>query len=181
MVRPLSDLPRVVGNMAKAAGETEKLAVPPITRAVQAVTAAQGARFAIKGRSGAKVRLSASAGIKTFGGKPVGLVQGRPAGFWRIVEEGSSPHLIVGRNGSRRRGGRGLSRRSAFRRFTANVDEFNESSPIRLGSIGWRQYAAHPGHGPIGRPWATAMRASDQIVRTQLTSVATKQFKQAWT
>lgn len=176
-MRPLSELPVAIGNMASAAGHVEQRVVPKATLAIRTRASVEGGRYRIKGRSGRPVRLSASSNTQMFGGKPVGQVRGVPPGFWRIVTDGSAPHLITGRY---RRGGTGrVGVSSALRRF-AGADAMNTASPIRLGSIGWRQYAVHPGHGSLGDPWGRAMRAAPELYRSTLDEVATTDLVRAW-
>jgi hypothetical protein len=176
MVRPLSDLPRVMSGMGKAAVNTKSETVKPITAAVRTIVDRNGSRHHIKGKAGGPVRLGAKSNVRN----DVGFVEGAPAGFWRIVEEGSSAHIIASRY--RRGGGRRSNRRRSVEAIFGNVDRnFGGSAPIKLGGIGYRQYAFHPGHGSQGRPWRNSMRQAEPVAQRTMATTATKLFTKAWT
>jgi hypothetical protein len=118
--RPLSDFPKVLASMGSAASRLDVETVAPMTLAVASAVRLRGGRYGIKGRNGAKVRLGARSNVRGFGDRvKVGNVKGDPAGFWRIVTDGSGKHLIVGRH---KRGGGRQTVAGARRRF-ANVGE----------------------------------------------------------
>jgi hypothetical protein len=177
--RPLSDLPKVLASMGSAASRLDVETVAPMTLAVANAVRASGARYHIKGRGGAPVRLGAKSNVRGFGDRTkVGKVSGDPAGFWRIVVDGSGKHLIVGRS---KRGGGRQSAAGARRRF-ANVDSsMGNTNPLHMGGIGFRQFAVHPGHRGFGDPWDTAMSASSRLVGPVMAKTATESFRKAWT
>jgi hypothetical protein len=176
-VRPLSDLPRVMSAMGKAAADTDRASVPPMTSAVRLIVDRNGSRHHIKGKGGAAVRLGAKSSVRTN----VGIVKGEPAGFWRIVEEGSSAHIIAGRY-RRSTGRRTSNRRRTVEAIFNNVDRsFGASSPIKLGGLGYKQYAFHPGHGSQGRPWRNSMNQSEPVAQKAMADTSTKLFAKAWT
>jgi hypothetical protein len=176
--RPLSDFPKVLASMGSAASRLDVETVAPMTLAVASAVRLRGGRYGIKGRSGAKVRLGARSNVRGFGDRvKVGNVKGDPAGFWRIVTDGSGKHLIVGRH---KRGGGRQTVAGARRRF-ANVDNtLGNTNPIKLGAIGYRQYAVHPGHRGFGNPWGEAMSDSNRLVGPILAKTATSSFAKAW-
>ncbi len=168
--------------MAAAAAEAEKLVVAPITRGVRDEVRKQGSKFHIRGRGGKPVRLGAKSNVKGFGAEAgpkvdVGKVSGDPAGFWRIVTDGSKPHII---SGKRIATGRRRSQKAAVSRFL-NVDKsFNDTMPLQLGAIGFRQYAHHPGHAGFGNPWGKAMNNSARIAREVFAEVTDKLLTKPW-
>jgi hypothetical protein len=186
MTRPLSDLPRAVAAMGKAAAEVKYETVGPMTAAVTNIVRVNGRRHYIRGRGGAKVELGVRSNVRGFGRSrvEVGKVEGVPAGFWRIVEEGSSRHIIAGRYkrsagiGPRQKSSN--TRRSVFRILDSD-STFGRSSPINVPGIGYRQFVDHPGHGSQGRPWAKSMRQAEPVAQRELEKAATKTFTKAWT
>lgn len=176
-VRPLSELPKVMGNMATAAKLMPKDVVPVLARNVGDEVRQQASPFHIKGRNGRPVQLTVK--IRKAGSqqKPAAIVGGEPIGFWRIVEGGSQPHLIttLGLRTSRR--GR-VSRRSVLTRFAGG--EAIGGKPLRIPGIGFRQFAMHPGHGPLGQPWRKSMAKADSIVARSLKEHATRDMTKAW-
>lgn len=172
--RPLEDMPKVFRQLAQATSNIPPALVPRLANEVRREVARQGGRYKLRGSNGKPVKLSATTQAARTG-KAVSrysrFVVGVPAGFWRIVEEGSSKHLIAGRH--RRRGGR-FTAIGASNQFIRDAergnDSFNHGSPVNyLGgkkgdSDGWAQFVMHPGHGPIGRPWRKAMNRSGGIV-----------------
>jgi hypothetical protein len=170
--------------MSKASADMRTLPVPPMTRATAKIVRDKGARYHVKGRNGDRVKLVARGDVKDFGGSAVGRVRGIPPGFWRIVEEGSDPHLIVGRY--RRQSGIGPRRRKSNARRTVlrildSDSTFGASSPIRVGGIGYRQFAHHPGHGSLGKPWASGMTEAKDKIRREYESVLAKTMTKALT
>jgi hypothetical protein len=164
--------------MGKAASRLDVETVPPMTLAVANAVRIRGRRYHIKGRGGAPVRLGASSNVRGFGDRvKVGKVSGDPAGFWRIVTDGSGKHLIVGRH---KRGGGKQTTAGARRRFL-NVDKsMGNTNPIKLGGIGYKQYAVHPGHRGFGNPWQEAMSDSNRLVGPVLSKNASSSFAKAW-
>jgi hypothetical protein len=169
---PWSAIPQVVGQLARAAGDAEKAVVPVITSDLRDEVEQQGSKFHIKGRGGRAVQLGAKSDVKGNTGR----VKGNPPGFWRIVTDGSKPHIISGgtRTGKRR------SQSTVVRRF-ADVDvAFGDTAPLKLGSIGFRQWAHHPGHSGFGDPWRKALNQTDDIVTKAHQKVTTKLMVDAW-
>jgi hypothetical protein len=176
-VRPLSEFPAVVSQMGTAAAGLPVELIVPLANNIKREVERQGGRYYVRGRSGAKVRLGAKVQQARIGKAVTASrsVSGEPAGFWRIIEDGSSPHLIAGR----RKGGRNRGARAARSQFARNADSFS-GSPINIPGVGWRQYAVHPGHGSVGRPWRKAMNQADQIVRWTLVDQSSKALLKAW-
>jgi hypothetical protein len=192
--RALSELPGAVRSLRLAVSNDVPEAVRPMTRAVRAEVARAGDRYALKGRNGEPVRLGASSNVREFSGKPVGQVRGSPAGFWRIVEEGSEAHVIAGRYrrqsgiGPRLRQGSAAGRRSQFIRGNLRGDDvtFGGQSPILAfpglpKNEGYRQYVKHPGHRSIGRPWRTAMNRAPEAASRALYTETGRRLGTAWT
>lgn len=185
--------------------ETSRL--PPaevrnIAYAVKAIVDQEGSRYKLRGSGGGKFPLGARVersrkvlGTNSAGKKILGpasgsatasmSVAGVPAGFWRIVEEGSGRHLITGR---RRRNGRRLTTKGAmsgFLKASESGSGFNVGNPIRLkagskGPGGWKQWADHPGHGPIGRPWAKSMIKANVVVDRMHQDYVRARLTAAW-
>jgi hypothetical protein len=158
--------------MARAAGDAEKAVVPVITKDLRDEVADQGAKFHIRGKSGKSVQLGAKS--KVAGN--TGRVSGNPPGFWRIVTDGSKPHIISGgtRTGKRR------SQSTVVRRFVNADVAFGDTAPLKLGSIGFRQWAHHLGHSGFGDPWRKALDQTDTIVTKAHDTVTTKLLLNAW-
>ncbi len=178
-VLPLSQLPVVYGRMVAAAADIPDVAIRPIAKAVDREVDKQGGKYHVKGRKGGRVPLSGRIERGKLDGRYTESVSvaGNPPGFWRIIEEGSSSHLIAGRyrDNGRRRGAR-----AATNQFLRG-DSFAGSSPINIPGIGWRQNAVHPGHGSVGRPWRKSMDATERIVADVTKDEALKTFLKAWT
>jgi hypothetical protein len=176
--RPLSDLPKVLASMGSAASRLDVETVAPMTLAVANAVRVSGARHHIKGRGGAPVRLGAKSNVRGVNGRPkVGRVSGDPAGFWRIVTDGSRKHLIVSRS---KRDGRRQTVAGARRRFL-NVDSsMGNTAPLHISGIGFRQYAVHPGHRGFANPWGEAMIASSRLIGPVLAKTATASLVKAW-
>jgi hypothetical protein len=179
MIRPLSDLPHVMSAMGKAAAKADAESVKPMTLAVRTIVDRNGSRHHIKGKAGGPVQLGAKSSVRG----DVGFVEGSPHGFWRIVEEGSSAHIIASRykgTGDSRR--RTSNRRRSVEAIFGNADKsFGGRSPIKLGGIGYKQYAFHPGHGSQGRPWRNSMTQSAPVAQRTMADTSTKLFTKAWT
>lgn len=182
-VRPLSQLDDVIGQLGTAAGRAAGDVVLPMTFAVRDEVRRTGRRFALRGSNGDRVVLSAGSRVQGNGQRRVGFVRGNPPGFWRIVEEGSTRHLIAGRYrrqsgiGPRIKQGSVTSRRRSFLRDL----ELSGNSPIRLGGgIGYRQWAIHPGHRSIGRPWRQAMDRAPAIAAQKHYEITTRQLVKVW-
>jgi hypothetical protein len=177
-VRSLDELPAVIANMRATAGKLPESSITKIADGVRDEVARQGGRYYVRGRGGAKVRLGARVQRSRVGKAYTASrsVSGEPAGFWRIINDGSGAHLIAGRY---RSNGRRRSARAASSQFGRNADSFN-GSPINIPGIGWRQYAVHPGHGSVGQPWRKAMAQSDRIVGKTLETESAKALIRAW-
>jgi hypothetical protein len=157
--RLISELPSVYRKMAVWAHEDDWRIVRDSTKAVHRIASAHGGSFALHGRGGKRVPLTATSNVKRFGTSAVGFVKGIPEGFWHIVEYGRGGGYLVAsrqtRTGGRRRG----SQASLIRRHgTEDRDGsgFGDLKPIRT-PMGPRMYAKPGPHGPIGKPWKTAM------------------------
>ena len=172
--RPVTDIPFVMANLSRTTAELPDSMIRPLAEAARQEYDRQGSRYRLRGATGGRVPLGArTEAAKGSQGrsKRSRWVVGAPAGFWRIVEEGSKGHLIAGRY---RKSGRRFTARGATNAFLRNAergnDSFNMGSPINvLGGkkgdrAGWAQYARHPGHGPIGRPWRRATIKAPKIV-----------------
>lgn len=177
-VRPLSDLPKVIGDLREAAAGMPPSVVPKLADGVRDETAKQGGRYHVKGRGGRPVRLTAK--VERGRDQNSRSVAGNPPGFWRIIEEGSNAHLITGESTRTTRSGRTtrIGQRSRLRQFEAG--DAIRGKPLRIPGIGFRQYAVHPGHGSVGRPWKQAMSNSDRVVSDVLKREATGDFMKAW-
>ncbi len=171
-------MPRVVANMASAAAELPNEVVVPLARGIADDVEGQGRRYHVKGRNGTKVKLGAKVRKDQFPRQHQAsrVVAGNPAGFWKIIEDGSERHLIAGRY---RATGRRRSARVATNQFLRG-DSFAGSSPILIPGVGYRQWADHPGHGSVGRPWKRAMAKADDTTAKVTRKTATKQFSAAW-
>jgi hypothetical protein len=172
MVRDLSELPGVIGNMAKTSRELPKKVIIPLASGVRNEVASQGRRYHVKGRNGAPVRLDAKVDKRGTGGASAS-VAGTPPGFWRIIEEGSSPHLITARQNGRR-----ATTRARLRQFEGG--DAIRGKPLKIPGIGYRQYAVHPGHGSVGRPWRKSMDRSQKITLEVLRDYSAKQLIKAF-
>jgi hypothetical protein len=170
--KPWSAFPQSLSVMATAAEKTPKAVVPHITRGLGDEVGKQGSKFHIRGRKGDKVRL----GVKTSVKGVVGRVSGNPPGFWRIVTDGSKPHIIAGG----RRGGGRRAQSTVVRRFVNADTTFGDTRPLKLGSIGFRQYAHHPGHSGFGDPWRKALDKTDNIVSEAHDKYTRKLLVDAW-
>jgi hypothetical protein len=176
-------------GMAEAAQDSRTFVVRSMTTAVQGVVTANGARYHIKARGTRQpIRLEARSDVKLFrtrngSNTPTGAVRGIPAGFWSIVEYGSYRHLITstkGRGGKERVTSRGRTVRFLTVRKTTKIAAGGKGSlgvlgPLLIPGIGYRQWVMHPGHSPIGKPWATAMLESEPVahqINTTATAVA---------
>jgi hypothetical protein len=153
---------------------------------IAAVVDANGSKFRLRGARGNKVALEGKSDVKAFftqgdrSFKVVGAVRGLPEGFWHIVEYGSGRHLIYsrrGKGGAVRTSQSGKVRKEFLtpsqvkRRFNTNR-ALNELAPIAPSSRAWAaQYAIHPGHGPIGKPWAMSMMQSEPLVARDLREI----------
>ena len=192
MPRPLSALPDVLDKMAAAAVEATDEACRAATEAVYMTVKSSGARYHIKGRGGrGKFPLGASRDVKRFGkgqGVARGAVFGIPQGFWTIVEDGSKPHIIHGRKVARgkrqgRNAGIAVKRKAAkalSSRFFGGNGGQTGANPISIPGVGWREYAHHPGHRPLGKPWEEAMAFSQRQVPEVVSATATKRFAMAF-
>jgi hypothetical protein len=182
--RPIEEFVFVIGNMRRELSKLPPHHVRQLGGLVRDEVKRQGRPYRIKGRTGEKYRLSAkmersrrvlgstSSGKKVLGGTSGASVSvvGDPRGFWGIVEHGSKRHLIVPR---RNRGGR-YTTRGATGAFIRDAERGNDSfrpggRPLRIKPGGkhpggFAAWVMHPGHRPLGRPWARAMRNSRRIV-----------------
>jgi hypothetical protein len=183
--RPIEEFVFVVGNMRRELSKLPPHHVKALGGLVRDEVQRQGRPYRIKGRTGEKFRLTAktqrsrrvlgstSSGKKVLGGTSSASISvvGEPRGFWGIVEHGSKRHLITPR---RNRGGR-YTARGAFGAFIRDAERGNDSfnpggKPLRIKPGGkhpggFAQWVMHPGHKPLGRPWARAMRNSRRIVQ----------------
>lgn len=180
-VHPISDLPKIGSRFAAASKDAAWRSVGRSTLAVENVAKANGGRHYIKGYSGARVRLSATSDVAKFGANPVGKVDGVPAGFWRIVEEGSAKHLIVGRGRSGSRKGRKSSSSRDVKAFGEGAT-FSDRNPLRNQPTesGWAQFVQHPGHDPQGRPWARTLDQAPRAVSLTTNTESASSFVKAW-
>ena len=181
-VRDLSELPDVIGQISSASRKLPDGSIVPLANNVRSEVEWQGHGYYIRSRNGKRLPLTARVKIATENGpnKAARIVGGSPIGAWHIVEGGSSAHLITG---TKER----LTRRGNVRRVTARarLAEFASGDsitgrPLHIPGIGFRQYAMHPGHGPIGAPWKKAMGRSGEIVADTLSEYATKALLKAW-
>lgn len=176
-VRPLSALRPSLFEMADAAQKANILVVRRSTERVREDVDRRGRRYTLRGRGGRQVPLSARSDVKSFGNDstPVGMVRGVPEGFWHIVQYGSGRHLIA--RSTTRSGGR-RSLRTTFRRF-GDAESLGDLQPIRT-PYGPRQFANHPGHGTIARPWDAAMSVAPDLVGDNLAYEQTKAMTAAF-
>jgi hypothetical protein len=168
-------------------------ALMPLTHMVHDTAEKRGRRHKLRGAKGGKWPLRAK--IETplsqdkLGNARISkyarTVAGNPAGFWRIVEEGSGRHLIAGR---RRRGsGTRMTAKGALSRWLSMAARGDDTgfgklaNPIHMPSpYGWKQWADHPGHRSLGRPWRRAMDEAGRKRDPILKSVANKEFTKAF-
>lgn len=196
--RPISEFPQMFGHLRRASEGLPETLVRPLAEAIRDETARQGRRYKLRGHAGKPYPLEArtEAAMNSRGiSRRSRFVVGVPAGFWRIVEEGSNRHLIAGRY--RKGGGRFTSKGAAsafgFSRTTGALRDrgldsaFNLGTPVNVlghskgqSNEGWAQYVDHPGHGPIGRPWRRAMNRSEDIMHRIQREHATSTFVQAF-
>ena len=194
--RPIEDMPKVFRHMREAHEGLPRTLIRPLAEAVRDEVADQGRRYKLRGTGGKKVALGAKtkAAMNSRGISDVSrFVDGVPAGFWRIVEDGSERHLIAGRY---RRGGGRYTVRGAASDFgfnwgkgtlTSGADLMNRGSPVNVygyskgqSNDGWAQYVDHPGHRPLGKPWRRAMNNSQKIMDRMTTQYATREFTRAF-
>lgn len=188
--RPIEDIPFVMANMAKTAKVLPDSMIRPMAEAVRVEVARQGGRYKLRGASGGRVPLGAfTEAAKGSRGrsKRSRWVVGSPAGFWRIVEEGSKKHLITGRH---RKNGRRFTARGATSAFLRSAergnDTFNMGTPVNWQGgkkgdrAGWAQFVMHPGHGPIGRPWRRSAIAAPKIAGNVHNAYARNEMTQAF-
>lgn len=176
-VRPLSALHPVITEMATAAQKAQTAVVRHATVELGREVSRLGRRYTLRGRGGKQVPLDAATDVKIFGQEPVGRVRGVPGGFWHIVHYGSDPHFIsreVTRSGRRQ-----SIRRSVTVGFGKKKGSLGALAPIRT-PYGPRQFAFHPGHGTIGRPWDAAMMVAPRIVGDALQEEQTRQLTAAF-
>lgn len=172
--RPITDMPKVVAQMRRAADTIPEEIVPRVSEAIKFEVMLQGRPYKLRGHTGAKFPLGATTEKASTGrpGEKSRWVKGIPSGFWRIVEDGTNRHLIAGRH--RKGSGNRFTANGALGAFTRGAergaDSFNMGTPVnylgnsRGSNEGWAQFVDHPGHGPIGHPWARAVARSDKIV-----------------
>lgn len=180
--RPLSDLPKVIGDLREAAAGMPSSVVPVIAKNVTAEVSKQAKPFGLRGRNGQRVPLQATfkiggQGYASVNGKAVAVVSGKPIGFWHIVEGGSQPHLITTLGLRTGRRGRLVNRRVMN---TYAEGGAIRGKPLHIPGIGFRQFAVHPGHAPIGKPWAKSMSNANDIVSRSLSEHAKTDFMKAW-
>ncbi len=192
MTRPLSDLPKVMADMATAAERAQARACADATKVVLAAVNATGSRHRrihvqLKGKSDVK-GFNTSGGIiggATIGKVSRGRVQGVPRAFWTWVEEGTHPHIIVGkslRSGkrssrkSRAKKAIGLKARKAFGAAASG----SLANPLKIPGIGYREYAFHKGAHSTGKPWAEAMAVSERLVPASVAKSANTEFLRVW-
>jgi len=146
--RPISSLGPTFSKMGNAAAKANVEAVERSTKKLGVVVDAQGSRFHIKGRGGARVPLSAKTDTRAFNNRAnkvvvTGAVRGIPEGFWHIVQEGSGPHLIAPR---------GTIKGSGKRYFANALKAYeNGTTPNRAVKLGpnFRPIVPHPGHNTV--------------------------------
>lgn len=183
-VRPLSELGDAVAALGIAAGKLPPEVVDDLAKRVRDTVAWQGAKYRLTpkkypleakvSRGRKATRINAALGASAS-------VEGTPAGFWRIVEDGSNQHFISGRyRQSGSRFGRVARQRAFTRTVLGDNEAFNQGTPINIPGVGWRQYAHHPGHGSIGKPWKTAMALSQGLAGESLRKTATIPLRKAW-
>lgn len=177
--RPISSLSPTFSKMGDAALKANVEAVERSTKKLGAVVQAQGSRHRIKGRSGKRVPLSSKTDVRAFaqaGGKLVvtGAVRGIPEGFWRIVEDGSAPHLMTTRGNRVTRSGRSVSGRYTKTQTLRKFGEghgFGDLKPLSNRAAGGTliaQWVMHPGHGSQGKPWDAAMSIGAPLVANEM-------------
>jgi len=173
-------------GMAEAAQDSRTFVVRSMTEGVERIVDANGARYHIKARGSRQpIRLEGRSDTAVFrtkagGNTAVGAVRGIPAGFWSIVEYGSYRHLITstkGKGGAQRVTKAGNATRFLTIRKTTKIASGGKGSlgvlgPLLIPGIGYRQFAMHPGHGPIGKPWATAMLEAEPVAH-QINAIQT--------
>ena len=161
-------LPSELARLADASVRANFEATKKATVRLGVIVNTAGSAHRIKSRGGKPVTLSAKTDVRGFtqaAGKVVvrGAVRGIPEGFWRIVEDGSAPHLMTARGNRITRSGRVVSGRytktQTLRKF-GEGHAFSDLKPLSNRATGGNfisQWVMHPGHGPQGKPWEQAM------------------------
>lgn len=185
VARRLADMAGVFADMAEAADKAKTKAAQDATKVVKDAVDATGGRYRIK-----KIRLGARSDVKSFatsGGGNVarGRVQATPRAFWTWVEEGTHPHIIVGRSSRGKRTSRkkrssvALGRKANKAFGGKNVDSIG--NPLAIPGIGYREYAHHPGARSQGHPWEEAMGVSARLVPAAVAKSSTLALAKAFT
>lgn len=178
-VRPLSTMGPTFAAMGDAAKRANVEAIERSTKKLGAFVNAEGARFHIKGRRGNKVPLMAKTDVRGFNGRDgvvfTGAVRGIPEGFWAIVEYGSGRHLIT------RRTDKGRTKKVTSKMLTSLAEgtTFAKGRPL-FTPYGPRQWVDHPGHRPLGSPWATAMRVGAPVIANEMQYQQTRAMTKAF-
>lgn len=180
--RPISALGPTFSKMGDAAAKANVEAVTASTRKLGAVVDSQGRRFSIKGRSGAKVPLSASTDLRAFaaqGGTVItGAVRGVPQGFWTIVEHGTKGPYIIAPRGTVKG-----SSKTYFKRAVKAMSDGTLNGQRRAIKIGgnFRPFVTHGPSRAIGKPWETSMRIGKPLVANSHAYEETKALTKAFT
>ena len=135
-------------SYGKAVEGAQKEAVAATAAVAAAIIKTSGARYKIRGRTGAKVPLGVRVlPPKGYGSNWVAIVQAMPVGFWILVEEGAKPHWITPAGVTKGRRQRASTRRRGKQALFADGYGHPIGRPV------W-----HPGTGgAIGHPWKEAM------------------------
>lgn len=190
--RPYEVVPEVFREMADESVRVNRRFLEIVTKQMVAAINQEGAKYRLRsGSTGRRFPLEASSDVRAFerqagGIVVVGKVRGVPPGFWAIVEDGSRPHVIStrrvrGKEVRYTKGGavrRNMGISTQTRRLMAGKG-LGSLVPVRT-PYGPRQWVMHPGHGPIGKPWAASMVRSEKIVNTELSAQQTAGLIKAW-
>lgn len=142
-------------------GEAGDQGIKAIAAASRDIVAEEGALYYIRARKTRKpIRLGAKT-AKTTAGRTT--IEGVPAGFWSIVEKGST-------------------RTWRIERKLLGKGKFNRRAQLlgRKGVFGPRPYVIRHGQRPVGAPWVLAMAGVDHMPGSVYVPPIGKVFEKAW-
>jgi hypothetical protein len=144
-------------KISQHAPKANEAAIKAATKDAHRIVVTTGGRYKLHGRGGRKVPLGASQRIYGSGDATEGTVQGKPAGFWSIVERGRKSfwqvskrtHYVSGKKAGT------LVRARSTKKLGRTKTTSTYLAPLRT-PYGPR-YRVHVGaHGAIGHPWEAA-------------------------
>lgn len=178
-------------KMGSAAQKAAAEAVAKSTRKLSFIVNAHGSAHRIKGRNGEYVNLGARADVRGWNNYAknavtwTGAVRGIPEGFWVIVEYGSARHLMTTRGERTTRSGRkvmGKYAKGKTLRLFSEGHSFSDLKPLgnQAGGFGPYQWVMHPGHGPQGRPWESAMAEGAPVIANEMAFTQQRELVRAF-